>query len=428
MANELFPVEHPSVVRRVSLVRLSAEIARSLAVVGRIAVAGEVHRPKAGSGGRTWFTLRERVAQVDVTCPANRASRCRVVEGERVSVTGRLIFANERGQLLLEAEEVVPVGDGAVAAAIAERRQRLAAEGLLDRPRLPIPVLPRAIGVVCGFEAAVRADIESVVSSRFPGYPVRYVEVTVSGPGASQAVTHAVVHLDQLPEIEVIVLARGGGDAAALLPFSDEDLCRAICASSTPVVTAIGHDGDRPLCDEVADLRCGTPSLAAAAVVPDRLRMLAYLDDLAERAESAIAAHADDATRRLASLDRQRALASARAVAQARLSGSHERLALVHPGARLESARRHLAGIAWSAPVLRRSDTARHGLANHRRQLELLHPRRVLERGYAVARAEDGSVVRSASTLSPGEVVVIELGAGRVRSRVEEIMEVDDGR
>src|SRR5207245_10324579 len=113
--------------------------------------------------------------------------------------------------------------------------------GLLDRARGPRRRLPASVGVVCGAAAAVRADIESVVAARFPGYPVTFREVAVSGPGAAEAVVAALQAFDATPTVEVVIVARGGGDPASLLPFSDEELCRAICATTTPVVSAIGH-------------------------------------------------------------------------------------------------------------------------------------------------------------------------------------------
>ena len=181
--------------RRVTLVRLSGEIARSMAAIGRIAVEGEVHRPQTFPSGRTYFVLRDRAAQVPVACPARHARRCRAVAGERVVVVGTLVWGNERGQLVLEAEEVTPVGEGAVAAMIAETRSRLAADGLLNRPGRPLPRLPRVIGVLCGADAAVRKDIESVVAARFPGYPLAVEETTVTGPGAAQAIVEALWRL-----------------------------------------------------------------------------------------------------------------------------------------------------------------------------------------------------------------------------------------
>ena len=205
--------------RPVTLVRLSAEIARSLVSIGRIAVEGEVYRPTTSRGGYVFFTLRDRVAQIDVRVPPTPARRARIVPGERVSVVATLQWSNERGQVQLVAEEVVPVGAGAIAAMIAATRARLAAEGVLDRPRRRIPVLPAAVGVVCGTDAAVRKDIESVVVARCAGYPVVFQETTVSGPAASLTIVEAIQALAARPDVEVVILARGGGDAPSLLPL-----------------------------------------------------------------------------------------------------------------------------------------------------------------------------------------------------------------
>ena len=395
----LFP-DAPAEPRRVSLVRLSGEVARSLAPIGLVAVDGEVHRAVL-RGPRWWFTLRDRNAQISVSLPASRARSYPPADGERVRVTGRVSWQSDRGELRFEAEGVEPVGAGAVAALVAEARRRLAADGLLDRPRRPLPLLPAAVGVVCGAEAAVRADIESVVAARFPGFPVVFVEVAVSGPGAVDAVVGALRHLDERPEVEVIVLARGGGDATQLLPFSDEALCRAVCASSTPVVSAIGHDGDRPLCDEVADLRCGTPSIAAAAVVPERAALLAELDRRRDAALATLTARVDAAAARLGAVDRRAALDACMAGAERRLAAAADRLALVHPA-------RHLAA-------------ATAALASARAQMEALSPARVLERGYAVVRTGDGTVVRRAGQVRSGDAVSVELAAGRLGARVEDV-------
>src|SRR5580693_1297783 len=209
MTLPLFPPEDTGRHRTVTLVRLAAEIARAVAAVGRISVEGEVHRPSRTGSGRVYFTLRDRAAQVTVMCPRAKVARCRTVAGERVCVSGMLTWINERGELLLVAEEVTPVGDGAVAAMVAESRRRLAADGLLDRPRRPLPRLPEVIGVVCGADAAVRKDIESVVTARFPGYPVDFAETLLSGPGAALSILAALENLVSRPGIGVVILARG---------------------------------------------------------------------------------------------------------------------------------------------------------------------------------------------------------------------------
>jgi exodeoxyribonuclease VII large subunit len=383
-------------VRRVSLVRLSAEIARSLAAIGKVAVEGEVHQPKSRPNGRIYFTLKDRAAQVSVTVPAARTRKAWVVDGQRVQVTGALTWENGWGRMQLVADEVVPVGAGAVAAMIAEARARLRADGLLDRPRRRVPRLPRTIGVVCGSEAAVRADIESVVAARFPGYPIVFREVTMT---SADAVIEGLTDLDLRETVDVIILARGGGDATQLLPFSDEDLCRAICATSTPVVAAIGHEGDRPLCDEVVDLRCGTPSLAAAAVVPDRAVLLAGLEAQWAHAETAMTRHLAEAARRLERVDRDRAVTTGVERATQRLATAAGRLDLVHPRRRLDAAAGRLAGA--------------------QRELDALSPVRVLERGYAVVRTADGTVLRSAADAAPGQALDVQLAAGRLSATVD---------
>jgi exodeoxyribonuclease VII large subunit len=342
-----------------------------------------------------------------------------VVAGERVSVTGRLEWVTDWGQLQLVAEEIVPVGEGAIAAMIAETRLRLAADGLLTRPRRPIPRLPAAIGVVCGHEAAVRADIESVVAARFPGYPTVFVETTVSGPGAVDNLIAAVQDLDARPAVGVIILARGGGDATALLPFSDESLCRAVCASTTPVVAAIGHDGDRPLVDEVADLRAGTPSLAASAVVPDRAELQAALDGAVRAAAAAVVTRLAAATARLDAVDRVRAVRSALDRARTRLAQAAATRDLVAPGKELARAGARLAGVDWRRPAVQRLDRSGQDLASRWAEVEALSPARVLERGYAVVRrASDGSVVRRPDQAPPGDLLDVTVAGGRFRAAV----------
>ncbi|HZN13425.1 MAG TPA: exodeoxyribonuclease VII large subunit [Acidimicrobiales bacterium] len=387
--------------RKLSLVKLSGEIARSIAGVGRVSVEGEVYRPNKRPSGGVYFTLRDRVAQISVWCPPAKAARCRAVNGERVLVTGLLRYQNERGQLQFEADEVNPVGAGAVAAAIADARRRLAEAGLLDRVRRQIPRLPDVIGVVCGSEAAVRADIESVVAERFPGYPIEFAEVPVSGPGAADAVIGALRAFDDRDDVHVIVLARGGGDATQLLTFSDEQLCLAIGASATPVVSAIGHEGDRPLCDEVADLRCGTPSIAAAAVVPSLVELERALAELLRQADVAVEQGYARAAARLEAIAPGRALDAGLGVADARLRQATARLKLVNPVRLLPAA------------------SARLG-ATHR-QMEALSPARVLERGYAVVRTTDGRVVRAPDDVAIADVLAVQLAGGRIGVRVEDV-------
>jgi exodeoxyribonuclease VII large subunit len=241
--------------------------------------------------------------------------------------------------------------------------------------------------------------------------------------------------------VEVVILARGGGDATQLLPWSDEELCRAICACPVAVVSAIGHDADRPLCDEAADLRCGTPSLAAAAVVPDREVLVAELASRQALAEAAFRRHVERGSSRLAAVDTGRAAQAAVALAGGRVTRAGDRLVLLHPRRQLAEARRRLNAVDWSTPAAHRLTraggrldaanwrgpltarlaTAAERVAADRRHLGALSPVRVLERGYAVVRRTDGTVVRSAGQLAAGDSVDVQLAKGRVGAVVEEV-------
>ena len=402
------------------MVRLAGEIARSLADIGRVAVEGEVYRPQTYRAGRTYFTLRDRAAQMPVSFPARVARRCRAVDGERVLVVGALVWGNDRGQLVLEAEEVVPIGEGAVAAMIAETRARLAVEGLLDRPRRRVPRLPRVIGVLCGSEAAVRKDIESVVAARFPGYPLDVEETTVSGPGAVLSIIEALRRLANRPDVEVVVLARGGGDATSLLPWSDEELCRAVASCRVPVVSAIGHEPDRPLCDEVADLRCGTPSIAAHAVVPDRHQLEAELAGLMAAAARSVDRRGEIGGERLARAGVSGALSTGLQRASSRLRHAADRLAWAHPGPTVQSCRRRLEGCDWRRPMAAQVQSSRGRVESLGRHARSLSPQHVIERGFAVVRRLDGMVVRGPEEVGPGDLVELTVARGRISARVED--------
>jgi exodeoxyribonuclease VII large subunit len=208
-----------------------------------------------------------------------------------------------------------------------------------------------------------------------------------------------------------------------------------------PVVSAIGHDADRPLSDDVADLRCGTPSLAAGAVVPDRLALLAELSGLQVNADAALRRHVERGARRLATIDTGRAAQAAVALAGGRVTRAGDRLALLHPRRQVAEARRRLAAVDWSTPATHRMAraTGRLDAADWRRPLNnrvaraaervaadgrhlaALSPVRVLERGFAVVRRTDGTVVRSAGQLTAGDAVDIQLAQGRLAALVQEV-------
>jgi len=407
--------------RRVTLVRLAGEIARCVAGVGPIVVEGEVYRPTTTKGGWVYFTLRDRAAQIDVKMPAAVVRRYKPAPGERVEVAATLQWSNERGQLALLAQGVAPVGAGAIAALIEAPRAALGADGLLDRPRRPIPMLPSAIGVVCGADAAVRKDIESVVAARCPGYPVVFFETTVSGPTASRGIVEGIRTLSRDPAVEVIVLARGGGDAPSLLPWSTEEVCRAAAACPVPVVSAIGHESDRPLCDEVADLRCPTPSLAATAVVPDVAGLMRRVDEALADVAWAVQQCAGRAEHRLAAVQTRLALTGRLEQAAFRFERATIRLEGGHPRRALRLAEDRLAGTPWRRHVWEELGRAAGRLDSEVRHLRALSPQRTLERGYAVVTAADGTVIRRAADLSPGDAIDVRLAEGSLVASISSL-------
>src|SRR5437879_7241148 len=205
--------------------------------------------------------------------------RLELVDGERVHVFGRPELYEQRGDLRLRALSIERFGVGAHLAALERLKAALAAEGLFAAERKrPLPLLPRRIGLVTGNDAAAKRDVLTTIQSRCPAANVLFAETYVQGPRAALGIIDALRELCAQPDVDVIVLTRGGGSFEDLLPFSDERLVRAVAACPVPVVSAVGHEQDTPLCDLAADARASTPTAAARLVVPDATELLARLE------------------------------------------------------------------------------------------------------------------------------------------------------
>jgi len=316
-----------------------------------------------------------------VTMPRGQfdALRLDLANGERVHVYGRPELFEARGDFRLRALSIERFGLGDHLAALERLKQKLAAEGLFDTSRKrQLPRLPRRVGLVTGNDAAAKKDVIAAITARFPPARLLVAETYVQGPRAAAAIADVLQTISEADEIDVIVLARGGGSFEDLLPFSDERLLRAIAACPVPVVSAVGHEQDTPLSDLVADARASTPTAAARLVVPD----LADLEARLERSRSALAAGARRA------LERERR--------------------------RLDLSREHLR----RAPLLL-LERRRAGLENSAGRLRALSPRATLDRGYAIVRSGDG-IVRSGTELARGTHVDVELGAGGFGATVED--------
>jgi len=344
-------------------------------------VEGEVTELRRNARWQSvFFTLKDPSdgACVGVTIARSRfdALRLDLADGERAHVFGRPELFEAKGDYRMRALSIERFGLGDHLAALERLKKKLAAEGVFERKR-PLPVLPRRIGLVTGNDAAAKRDVLTTISARFPAARIVVAETYVQGPFAATAMIEALREVSAAPDVDVVVLARGGGSFEDLLPFSDERLVRAVAACPVPVVSAVGHEQDTPLCDLAADARASTPTAAARLVVPDAAELLQRLD----RARGALGRGARGVVERR----------------RQRLEQTHERLrrapalAVERKRARLE----HSAG-----------------------RLRALSPRATLQRGYAIVRRGD-AIVRSADAVAAGETIDVEVAEGRFGARVE---------
>ncbi|ORA37037.1 exodeoxyribonuclease VII large subunit [Mycobacterium aquaticum] len=281
--------ENPWPVRAVA-----TRVAKWIDRLGAVWVEGQLTELKVRPDSKTVFmVLRDPAADMSLalTCPRDlvRNAPVRLSEGTQVIICGKPNFYTGRGSFSLRVSEIRAVGIGELLARIDRLRRLLDAEGLFD-PRLkrPIPFLPNTIGLITGRASAAEHDVTTVATGRWPAVRFAIRNTIVQGPNAVPQIVEALAALDTDPAVDVIVLARGGGSVEDLLPFSDETLCRAISACRTPVVSAIGHEPDNPVCDLVADLRAATPTDAAKRIVPDAAAEQALITDLRERSARAL--------------------------------------------------------------------------------------------------------------------------------------------
>jgi exodeoxyribonuclease VII large subunit len=364
-----------------SVASFNRGVADWLSRLPTIWVEGEVTELRRNARWQSvFFTLKDPSdgACLGVTIARSRfdALRLDLGDGERVHVFGRPELFEAKGDFRMRALSIERFGLGDHLAALERLKKKLAAEGVFERKRA-LPLLPRRIGLVTGNDAAAKRDVLTTITARFPAARILVAETYVQGRFAATAMIDALREVCAAPEVDVVVLARGGGSFEDLLPFSDERLVRAIAASPVPVVSAVGHEQDTPLCDLAADARASTPTAAARLVVPDAEELLRRLD----RARGALARGARGVVERR----------------RQRLEHTHERLrrapalAVERKRARLE----HCAG-----------------------RLRALSPRATLQRGYAIVRSGD-AIVRSADAVAAGDAIDVEVAEGRFGARVE---------
>ena len=356
----------------------------------KIFVEGEISGWKIYSSGHAYFTLKDEGAQLSCVMFSSALARCKAApqlkDGAKVCLYGRLDVYAPRGNYQMVVLAAKIAGEGDLMAKFNELKEKLQGEGLFEglfdtARKRPLPFLPHRIAVVTSPAGAVIHDMCTVLTRRFPNLEIRLYPVKVQGPGAKEEIVEGIQFFNRPSadwQPDVLIVGRGGGSIEDLWAFNEECVVRAVVASDVPVVSAVGHETDFTLCDFAADVRAGTPSIAAEIVVQEKEKLLRRIDDL------------DRAAQRLAP-----ALKEAVAAAERRLARSEPRL--------LPAMREAL------AKGLRRLSTAQA-------KLELLDPGSPLKRGYSLTFDADGRIVRTAEAVKPGDRLTTRLGVGEIAS------------
>ena len=415
-------------------------------------VRGEISGLKRADSGHLYFTLKEGRDAV-VSCAMWRTQAARLAfeprDGAQIEAFGAVEVYEPRGQYQLIVREMRPAGLGALLLALEELKRRLQAEGLFDEARKrPLPRFPRRIGLVTSPVGAAVRDIVKGLRARWPSIGIVLAPVRVQGEGAAIEIAEAIARFNRLGGVDLLIVGRGGGSLEDLWAFNEEAVVRAIGRSAIPVISAVGHEVDWTLADLVADVRAATPSNAAEIAVPARAelaRRVASLDqrmhraarlalvELRRRLEALLEQYGFRRIRDFFGLTQQRIddarLRMGRALAR-QLAGARERLAAVRGRYGLREWPRSLATLrerigrrraAMETRLVTLVQSRRVRLAGYDDRLRALSPRRVLERGYCLARRPDGTLLRAATWLAVGELITVEFARGETDARVETI-------
>jgi len=369
--------------------------------LGVVWVEGQVAQVSRRPGLQTVFlTLRDSIADISIPVTCSRVLydglEPPLVEGASIVIQAKPSYYANRGTLSLQARSIRMVGLGELLARLERRRQLLAAEGLFAQERKRrLPFLPQRIGLVTAPNSAAERDVLENAQRRWPGVAFEVVYAAMQGTRSAQEVIEAVRRLDDHPDVDVIVVARGGGSVEDLLPFSDEGLIRAVFAARTPVVSAIGHEPDTPLLDLVADLRASTPTDAAKLVVPDVVQESAGITQARGRIRRRLGHWLDQEQARLDAIRSRPALADPRNLLASRAD-------------ELETMRERM-----RRTLSHRLDRAADDIGHQRARARALSPLATLERGYAVLQDADGHVVTSVAGAAPGAAMSVRVVDGR---------------
>ncbi len=418
--------EHPFTVSALTMELKSLVESR----YSRIYVEGEISGWRPSAAGHAYFTVKDGGAQMTAVMFRSSLERCRaraaLKDGAKVLLYANASFYVPRGECQLVVLAAKPVGEGDLMQRYLELKAKLEKEGLFDASRKrPLPALPRRIGIVTSPTGAVVHDMCRVLMRRFPRLEIRIFPAVVQGEAASASVAEGLRHFAENPSwrADVVIFGRGGGSFEDLFCFNDEALVRAVAASPVPTVSAVGHETDFTLCDFAADVRAGTPSMAAELVVPEYAVLMRRLADASSSIVSSLRGKYEWYAQRVDGLsdDLGNALWRFEADVRKGLDALSARVALA--GAGMESScglaahkvSRHAE--AMSAALSLRLVREESALASLSAKLDLLSPYSVLDRGYSITTDAEGRVVRSASDVASGDIVRTRLRDGSFESR-----------
>jgi exodeoxyribonuclease VII large subunit len=367
--------------------------------LGQIWVEGEIAQlnDRAGSG-MVYMRLRDPSVDMylEVTCPRSVfKATTPLSENARVVIHSKVNFYTPTGRLSLSAKEIRQVGVGELLARLEALKKVLAAEGLfaLERKK-PLPFLPNKIGLICGRASAAEKDVKENARRRWPSVRFETREVAVQGADAVIQVSAALRELDADPEVDVIIITRGGGSFEDLLPFSDEGLVRLAASCTKPIVSAIGHEQDTPLLDLVSDLRASTPTDAAKRVVPDFHEEQSKIQNLRDRADRKV----NDMV----------VLEMTKIVNLIQRPVMRDPIVMVTSREEIIRGFKSRSFMSMHSRLLRAYDEVAHIAA----RVRTLSPQATLDRGYSVVQKKNGSIVTDPAELIAGEEIRLRLAKG----------------
>ena len=389
---------------------ISEAIGDYLSKLGAVWIEGELSEVTVRPGAPMVFMrLRDTSADMSLSIMCHKSVLEAVQplpQNARVIMHSKVSWYAKNGSLSLSVKEIRQVGVGELLARLELLKSTLAAEGLFDIDRKkPLPFLPKKVGLICGRNSDAEKDVIENAKRRWPSVQFELREVAVQGAAAVVEVSQALVELDTNPDVDVIIITRGGGSFEDLLPFSDESLVRLVANAQTPIVSAIGHEKDAPLLDLVADYRASTPTDAGKRVVPDVLEEMTKIRNLQDRAARHLGKFIEFENHRLENFRTRPIFRDPFSMITLR------RDAINALRARSMQSTGH------------RIILAQEELTTLRTQVRTLSPQATLDRGYAVVLTQEGSIVRKAASLKTGQKIAIRVAQGVVAATTDGVKE-----